>query len=98
MQEIFKNLLVVRAFVWARITGKKALELCRGNVLDVGCGSGIHSLFLQDKGLNVKAIDISEGAVSVSKQRGVSRVEQRSVLDESSCRLHYISLVVIFRM
>ena len=62
---------------------QKALELCRGNVLDVGCGSGSHSLFLQNKGLNVKAIDISEGAVSVAKQRGVSRLEQRSVLDET---------------
>ena len=40
-------------------------------VLDVGCGSGSHSLYLQDKGLNVKSIDISEGAIEVAQQRGV---------------------------
>ena len=48
---------------------QKALQLTKGKVLDVGCGSGSHSLYLQNKGLDVKAIDISEGAVKVAKQR-----------------------------
>ena len=46
---------------------QKALQLSKGNILDVGCGSGSHSLWLQDKGLNVKAIDNSKGAIEVSK-------------------------------
>ena len=40
----------------------KALELCRGNVLDVGAGAGIHCLELQKKGINVFAIESSQGA------------------------------------
>ena len=40
----------------------KALELCRGDVLDVGAGAGIHCLELQKKGLNVFAIEASLGA------------------------------------
>jgi SAM-dependent methyltransferase len=40
----------------------KALELCRGDVLDVGAGAGIHCLELQKKGLNVFAIEASPGA------------------------------------
>ncbi|MBN2869128.1 MAG: class I SAM-dependent methyltransferase, partial [Flavobacteriaceae bacterium] len=62
---------------------QKALKLAEGNTLDVGCGAGSHSLYLQQKGIKVKAIDISEGAVKVAKQRGVLNVEHTSVLDET---------------
>ncbi|MEH6538143.1 MAG: class I SAM-dependent methyltransferase [Psychroserpens sp.] len=62
---------------------QKALQLAKGTVLDVGCGSGSHSLYLQEKGLDVKAIDISEGAVEVAKQRGVTYVELKDILNET---------------
>ncbi len=62
---------------------QKALALTKGTVLDVGCGSGSHSLYLQNKGLTVKAIDISEGSVTVTKQRGVAHVELKDVLKET---------------
>ncbi|AUC77509.1 class I SAM-dependent methyltransferase [Olleya sp. Bg11-27] len=60
-----------------------ALNLSKGHVLDVGCGSGSHSLYLQSKGLSVKAIDISTGAVTVSKARGVITIEEKALLDET---------------
>lgn len=50
---------------------QKALAEAKGRVLDVGAGTGCHSLALQDKGLEVTAIDLSEGAVDVMKERGV---------------------------
>ena len=62
---------------------QKALQLAKGNVLDVGCGSGSHSLYLQEKGLHVKAIDISKGAVAVAKNRGVQYVEHKDLLEET---------------
>ncbi|WP_299336961.1 bifunctional 2-polyprenyl-6-hydroxyphenol methylase/3-demethylubiquinol 3-O-methyltransferase UbiG [uncultured Psychroserpens sp.] len=65
------------------ILEQKALQLAKGNVLDVGCGSGSHSLYLQNKGLKVKAIDISEGAVAVAQQRGVLHIELKDLLDET---------------
>lgn len=50
---------------------QKALELARGKILDVGAGSGCHSLELQKMGKSVKAIDISELSVEVMKESGV---------------------------
>lgn len=62
---------------------QKALKLCKGKVLDVGCGAGSHSLYLQKKGFKVKAIDISKGAVEVTQKRGVLHTEHISVLNET---------------
>ena len=50
---------------------KRAIELCSGRVLDVGAGSGCHSIILKEKGLEVVAIDISELSVEVMKERGI---------------------------
>lgn len=55
---------------------RKALESCRGKVLDVGAGSGSHVLWLQNQGIEAHAIDISEGAVEVMEQRGIKCVEK----------------------
>lgn len=49
-----------------------ALDLCRGHVLDIGAGAGVHALALQDRGHKVSAIDVSEGAVTYMSQNGIS--------------------------
>ena len=51
---------------------QKALALCKGKVLDVGAGSGCHSIILQKSNIDVKAIDTSIGAVEVMQKRGVN--------------------------
>lgn len=50
---------------------KVALDHCKGKVLDIGAGSGMHTLMLQERGFEVTAIDISPGAVMVMEKRGV---------------------------
>lgn len=42
---------------------QKALELCRGKILDVGAAAGCHASYLIHKGYDVTAIDTSKGAV-----------------------------------
>ena len=53
------------------IQEQKAIELCRGRVLDVGAGSGCHSVILKERGLDVVAIDISELSIEVMRERGI---------------------------
>ncbi|MFI1770934.1 class I SAM-dependent methyltransferase [Thalassobellus citreus] len=62
---------------------QQAVKLAKGSILDVGCGAGSHSLCLQEKGLKVKAIDISKGAIKVCKQRGILNAEVKNILDET---------------
>ena len=53
---------------------RKALDMAKGKVLDVGAGSGCHSLVLQERGIDVTAIDISPLSVETMKERGVKKV------------------------
>ncbi len=60
---------------------KKALQLCKGKVLDVGCGAGSHALYLQEKGFEVTAIDISENAIKACELRGLKNTSIQNILD-----------------
>lgn len=57
---------------------RKALDLAKGRVLDVGAGAGCHSLVLQERGLDVTAIDISPLSVETMKERGVKKVLEQN--------------------
>jgi ubiquinone/menaquinone biosynthesis C-methylase UbiE len=54
---------------------RQAMRYAWGRVLDVGCGAGRVSLYLQEKGLKVLGIDNSPLALKVSKSRGVKKVK-----------------------
>jgi len=60
---------------------KKALQLAKGKILDVGCGAGSHSLFLQQKGFEVTAIDISPKAIQACQLRGVKDARIQHLLE-----------------
>ena len=50
---------------------QQAIAFAQGTVLDIGCGAGRHSLYLQEQGHRVIAADISPLAVQVAQLRGV---------------------------
>ncbi|MGV3697317.1 class I SAM-dependent methyltransferase [Flavobacterium sp.] len=73
---------------------KKALQLCKGKILDVGCGAGSHALYLQEKGFDVTAIDISANAIKACKLRGLKNAKVQNVLDLNGGKFDTILLLM----
>ena len=79
-----------RSFEEMPLMEQKALECCTGKVLDVGCGAGSHSLYLQRNGFEVLAMDQSPGAVAVCRARGIKKVVHAEFLKYSEKRFDTI--------
>lgn len=73
---------------------QKALQLAKGRILDVGCGAGSHALFLQEKGLDVTAIDISPNAIEACRLRGLTDARVMNVLDLDNVKFDTILLLM----
>ena len=59
---------------------QKALSLAKGKTLDIGCCAGSHSLWLQENEREVSGIDSSEGAVTLSRKRGLKNIIHSPIL------------------
>lgn len=60
---------------------KAALRFVQGRVLDLGCGAGRHSLYLQRRGFEVIALDVSTRVAEIARVRGVRKVIAASACD-----------------
>lgn len=60
---------------------RRALTMAQGRTLDVGAGSGSHALWLQERGADVTAIDISPLAVEVMRERGLRHAKLANFYD-----------------
>ncbi len=58
---------------------QKGMEFVKERVLDIGCGAGRHSLYLQKKGFDVLGIDISPLAIKICKLRGLNKAKIMSI-------------------
>jgi SAM-dependent methyltransferase len=71
-----------RSFVEMPAIEQKAIQLANGKTLDIGCGAGSHSLYLQnERNINVHSIDISKNAIQACLLRGLKNVQAIDVLD-----------------
>jgi SAM-dependent methyltransferase len=73
---------------------KKALALCKGTVLDIGCGAGNHSLYLQNEGFKVSCLDHSKGAIAVCENRGIRNSYHGSIFDFEDSRFDTLLLLM----
>ncbi|TBX70531.1 methyltransferase domain-containing protein [Flavobacterium silvisoli] len=73
---------------------KKAMQLAKGRILDVGCGAGSHSLYLQKKGFDVTAVDISEKAIKTCQLRGLNDARIQNILDIENEKFDTILLLM----
>ena len=58
---------------------QEALSLAGGRVLDIGSAAGCHSLILQERGLEVTALDTSPGALQAAQAQGVRQTVQADI-------------------
>ena len=72
---------------------QKSLQLCQGKVLDIGCGTGGHSLWLQENGFDITGLDSSKGAIEVCDKRGVKKTIHCKILEHSG--IQYDTLLLL---
>ncbi len=56
-----------------------ALDICEGDVLDIGAGVGMHTLILQHRGFDVTALEISEAAIQIMNENGVKSIIKEDI-------------------
>ena len=83
-----------RGFDEMPILEQKALQLTRGEILDIGCGAGNHALYLQKKGMDITGLDTSVGAIEVCKKRGVQNTICSSILDHTNAKYDTLLLLM----
>ena len=68
LSEKFKELMdLKRGYEFQRF-----IDLLKGKkILDLGCGSGDHSLYFKERGLDVTAIDLSEEMIKLCKEKEI---------------------------
>jgi SAM-dependent methyltransferase len=61
-----------------------AMDLCVGQILDIGAGAGIHTRLLERRGYLVTAIDICPESVDVMTEAGVQDARCKDILEMAS--------------
>jgi SAM-dependent methyltransferase len=77
------------------LTKKAAIGFARGRVLDIGCGAGRHSLYLQEKGHQVLGVDVSPMAIRTSKLRGLKNARLMSIAEIGPELGHFDTILML---
>ncbi len=74
--EVLPTAYLFRTYDEMPVSEQKALQLARGTILDVGAGSGTHSLWLQKQQHDVTALELSPISCQLMKDRGIQKIVQ----------------------
>ncbi len=80
-EEVLPVSYLFRSFEQMPVTEQKALQIASGKILDVGAGSGSHSLWLQEQRKKVTALEISPVSSNLMRERGVNKVIQANFFE-----------------
>ncbi len=73
---------------------KSAIHLVKGVTLDIGSGVGSHALLIQEKGNDIDALELSDGACEVMRKRGVNNVINEDVFNLNDKKYDTILLLM----
>ncbi|HYN96430.1 MAG TPA: class I SAM-dependent methyltransferase [Pilimelia sp.] len=73
----------------------RAVDRVTGAALDIGVGAGRIALVLQERGVPVTGLDISPGAVAVSRRRGVRDTVHATVDEHAGAGRSYDSFLLL---
>jgi SAM-dependent methyltransferase len=71
-----------------------ALDRSAGRVLDLGAGVGRHSLFLQEQGLQVTALELEPALVAIMAERGVAEPLAASIFSPLSKKFDTVLMLM----
>lgn len=74
---------------------KEALKYANVRVLDIGCGAGRHSIYLQKKGFDVTGIDNSPLAIKICKLRGLKKAKIMSITEIGKFKQNSFDMIII---
>ncbi|GAB3964293.1 hypothetical protein GCM10029978_024430 [Actinoallomurus acanthiterrae] len=74
---------------------RRALDLLKGKILDIGAGGGRAARALLDRGHDVTAIDISPGALDVCRQQGIRSVLRTTVDEHVASGVRYDGFLLL---
>ena len=72
--EVLPTAYLFRDFDKMPVLEQIALQKAKGRILDVGAGSGVHSLWLQNNGNNITALELSPITCQLMQERGINNV------------------------
>lgn len=92
--DIINTNYLFRSYRQMPVLEKKALSLCKGTVLDVGACAGCHSIYLQEKGLDVTSLEISRLCCEVLKSRNLKKILQQDIFQLNGDKFDTILLLM----
>lgn len=72
-----------------------ALAECRGSILDIGAGSGCHSLLLQELKNDVTALELSPSACTIMAERGIQNIINQDIFSFSPIKSYDTLLMLM---